>query len=131
LDWDRLGEVLTTIVVMAFILERALAVLFESRFYLARFENRLSKELIAAAVGAVVCVLWKFDALSMILLTDKTRIFGEIITGAVIAGGSKASLKLFHDVLDIRSSAHEAAFPPDSNTGKPSPNFDEAALKKP
>ena len=31
LDWERVGEVLTAIVVLSFVLERALAVPFESR----------------------------------------------------------------------------------------------------
>lgn len=39
LDWERVGEVLATIVVLAFLLERALAVLFESRFFIKRFET--------------------------------------------------------------------------------------------
>jgi len=53
---------------------------------------------------------------------------GELLTGAVVAGGSKASLKLFHDVLDVRSSAHEVAHPEDPTTKKPMPEFDKAAV---
>ena len=33
LDWERLIEVLITIVVLAFFLERSLSLLFESRFF--------------------------------------------------------------------------------------------------
>src|SRR5579862_9319275 len=95
LDWERVGEVLTTVIVLSFILERALAVLFESRQFIKRFEGKGVKEWIAATVCVAVCVIWKFDAISMIILTDKTTIFGEILTGCVIAGGSKASMKLF------------------------------------
>ena len=88
LDWERVGEVLAAIVVLSFILERALAILFESRSFLKRFESAGIKEWIAAAVCIAVCIVWKFDAISMIVLTDKTTVFGEIVTGAVIAGGS-------------------------------------------
>lgn len=129
LDWERVGEVLAAIVVLSFILERALAILFESRSFLKRFESAGIKEWIAAAVCIAVCIVWKFDAISMIVLTDKTTVFGEIVTGAVIAGGSKASLKLFHDVLGVRSSAHEAVYPDDAQTGKPSPKPDVEAAK--
>lgn len=104
-DGERLVEVLFTIVVLSFFIERALSILFESRFFLDRFEGKSIKELIAFAVGAVVCWQWQFDAVSILLVQEKMSIFGEIITGAIIAGGAKASLKLFRDVLNIKSKA--------------------------
>ena len=58
LDWERVGEVLTAIIVLAFVLERALAVLFESRLFVKRFEGKGVKEWVAAAVrknGALRC----------------------------------------------------------------------------
>ena len=129
LDWERVGEVLMTIVVLSFVLERALAVLFEHKAFLKRFDGKGVKEIIATAVAVAVCIFWRFDAVSMIVLTDHTTVFGEALTGAVIAGGSKASLKLFHDVMDIRSSAHEVAHPKDAS-GKPNPVVDPAALAR-
>ncbi len=128
LDWERVGEVLAAIVVLSFILERALSLVFESKLFIKAFEGRGVKEWIAGIVCIAVCIIWKFDAISMIVLTDHTTIFGEIVTGGVIAGGSKASLKLFHDVLDVRSSAHEVAHPDDPNTGKPQPAVDRQAV---
>jgi hypothetical protein len=105
LDWERTFEVLAAIVVLAFFTERALAPLFENRWWLARFDDKVSKELIAFLLALVVCLRWQFDAVSMIVLTAKTSPLGEVITAAVIAGGSKASIKLFRDVLDFKSSA--------------------------
>jgi hypothetical protein len=128
LDWERVGEVLAAIVVLSFVLERALSLIFESKFFIKLFEGKGVKEWIAGGVCVAVCILWKFDAISMIVLTDHTTLFGEIVTGGVIAGGSKASLKLFHDVLDVRSSAHEVAHPPDERTGKPQPEVDRQAV---
>ena len=107
LDWERTFEVLTAIVVLAFLLERALAPLFENRWWLARFDDKVSKELIAFALALVVCLRWQFDAVSMIVLTAKTSPLGEVLTAAVIAGGSKASIKLFRDVLGFQSSAYQ------------------------
>lgn len=106
LDWDRTFEVLAAIVILAFLLERALALLFENRWWLDRFDDKISKELIAFGLAAVVCWLWKFDALSMIVLTGKTTAVGELISAAAIAGGSKASIKLFRDILDFKSSGY-------------------------
>ena len=128
LDWERTFEVLAAIVVLASILERGLALIFENRVLLPHLENKGVKELIAFVVALVVCVRWQFDAVSMIILTDHVTIPGELLTGAVVAGGSKASLKLFHDVLDVRSSAHEVAHPEDPTTKKPMPEFDKAAV---
>lgn len=40
LDWDRTIEVLAAIVVLSFFVERALALLFEHKWFIARFRNR-------------------------------------------------------------------------------------------
>jgi hypothetical protein len=107
IDWERLGEVLIAIIVLSFLIERALAMLFESRFFIKRFKEKSLKEIVAVSIGALVCWYWDFDALSMIFLKDSVTIFGTIITGAIIAGGSKASIKLFKDVMGVKSMAQE------------------------
>lgn len=106
LDWERTFEVLAAIVVLSFFVERALAPLFENRWYLDRFDRKVSKELIAFLVALAVCVRWQFDAVGMVVLSAKTSPLGEVITAAVIAGGSKASIKLFRDILGFKSSAY-------------------------
>lgn len=129
LDWERLSEVLAAIVVLAFMVERALALVFEHRLFVKYFDGSGLKEVIALIVCAYVCIHWSFDSLSIVLQTDKMTRIGEVLTGAMIAGGSKASLKLFHDVLDIRSSAQEQAHPIDPKTKRPQPESDDAARK--
>lgn len=110
LDWERTFEALTIVVVLAFVVERALALLFESDPLIRHLECRGLKEGIALVVSIAVCWTWKFDAVSMFLLTEQTSIPGYILTGAVVAGGSKASIKLFHDVFNIRSSSSELRY---------------------
>lgn len=105
LDWERTGEVLVALVVMAFLLERALALLFESRFFIKRFSEKSLKELIAFGVAVLVCWYWKFDAISTIFLTEQTTMLGMVITGGIVAGGSKGSIKLFRDVMGFKSTA--------------------------
>ena len=104
-DWERTGEALMLIIILALVVERALAVIFENRIWLMHFDKPGLKELIAVIVSAWVCFQWKFDAIGMIILTEKTTFPGHILTGLVIAGGSKASIKLFHDVLGMKSTA--------------------------
>ena len=108
LDWERLFEILITIVIMAFLLERALSLLFESRVFINHAQGKSFKELIAFVVAALVCWFWDFDALSMIFLKSKVTIYGAVITGAIVAGGSKASIKLFRDILAFKSTAEAA-----------------------
>lgn len=112
-DWAMVAEVLALVVVLAFFLERALALLFESRWFLllekARDERGQGsfKPLIALAGGALICIVWQLDAVSILMHSDNMTWLGAIVTGAIIAGGSKASIKLFHDVLGVKSSAYD------------------------
>ncbi len=106
LDWDRTFEVVATIALVAVMIERALSLIFENRAFVTRLQGSPVKEVIAFAVSAAVCVWWHFDAVSTILLTDHTSYPGELITAAVVAGGSKGSVKLFRDVLGVRSTAY-------------------------
>jgi len=107
-DGERLMEVLFMIVVLSFFVERALAPFFESRFFIKRFQEKSLKEVIAFAVGALICWQWQFDALSILLVQDTVSVYGSVITGAIIAGGSKASVKLFRDMMGIASKAEQA-----------------------
>jgi hypothetical protein len=120
LDYERLFEVLTTIVILSFFVERALSVVFESRWFIGMYEanpkRKGLKELIALAVSIAVCVFWQFDALSIIIVSHETmRIPGYILTGAIIAGGSKASVRFFKEVLGFMSNAEKQRL--DSNKG--------------
>ncbi len=114
LDWERLGEVLIAIIVLSFLIERALAILFESRFFINRYKEKSLKEIIAVIAGAIVCWYWDFDALSMIFLKESVTVFGTIVTGAIIAGGSKASIRLFKDLMGVKSLAQKEADNPKS-----------------
>lgn len=105
LDWERLFEVMAAIVVLAFFLERGLAVVFENKLFLAHAGDKGLREAIAFVVAALVCWYWDFDAITMILPKEKTSLLGTIITGAVVAGGSKASVRLFRDILGFKSNA--------------------------
>lgn len=111
IDYERLMEVLVTIVILSMIIERALSVLFESKWFIDLSERKqltVAKEVISFIVSAGVCIVWQFDAISVLVVsTDHMTLPGMVITGAVIAGGSKGSVKLFRDVLGFMSSAEK------------------------
>lgn len=109
IDWEQTGEVLIGIVVMAFIVERALAVVFESKIYLRVCGDWSIKEFITLGVCFVITWKWSFDALSVILHGDKPTFIGCLLTAGVIAGGSKAALKLFRDVMGVENEQAKAA----------------------
>jgi hypothetical protein len=103
LDWEQVAEVLAAVVILSFIVERALALLFESNVFVDSLGSKGVKEPIALGFSFLICWYWKVDLLSVVLHGDKTRFLGMLVTAAVIAGGSKASLKLFRDVLGIEN----------------------------
>jgi hypothetical protein len=103
IDWEQTGEVLVCIVVLAFIVERALALIFESKIYIKVFGDWSIKEFITLLVCVLITWAWSFDALSVILHGDRPTFIGRILTAGVIAGGSKASLKLFRDVMNVEN----------------------------
>lgn len=150
MDYERLFEVLVTIVVLSFFIERALSVIFESRFFVEWNEGyKLSdfdsaghpkaastvgkdnadgteappsddtkpstskkrggiKELIALTVSIATCAVVEFDALTIIMASgDEMTNYGIALTGAIVAGGSKASMALFKDVMNFMSSAEK------------------------
>lgn len=103
LDWEMMGEILAVVVFLSFAVERALAPVFEHRLYDARLKESGLKEPIGFLVALVVCRYFEFDAMSIILRADQMSWVGYVVTAAIIAGGSKGSIKLFHDVLGIKS----------------------------
>jgi len=134
LDYETVAEVLIGIVLLSFLIERALALLFESRWFISKTEDgkvlieiyglsmddpeaqkllkqkkkKGLKESISFIVSFAICWILHFDALTIIFTSSaKTNILGYAITGAIIAGGSKAAIKLFKDWMGFKSSAEK------------------------
>jgi hypothetical protein len=105
LDWERTFDALMLVVLFAIIVERALSVLFQSQFYIEHLHRDGLKETLAVVASIALCAYWKLDAVGMILLTETTTVPGYLVTGALVAGGSKGSLKLFQDFFDLQSTA--------------------------
>jgi hypothetical protein len=109
LDEGRLFEVLFAIIALSFLVERALSVLFGWKPFVERYSGKGTKELIALLTSSIICIVWEFDALSILFVREHMTLYGEIFTGAIVAGGAKGSVKLFYDVLNIKSTAERKA----------------------
>lgn len=109
IDWEQLMEVLAAVVVLSFVVERALSLIVEHRLYVASLNASGWKEVLAFGLSFFICWNWDLDVVSVILTADQTNWIGQVTTAAVIAGGSKGSIKLFHDVLNIKSKAQKQA----------------------
>jgi|GEM_PF-4756393 len=100
------SSVLAQIVLAAFIVERALALVFEWDVWLFLMKKvpwlAGSKEVIAFLTSYTICLTAKFDALSILFKTEFSDA-GQIISAMVIAGGSKGAIKLMQDVWKIKN----------------------------
>jgi len=93
------------LVLLAFIIERGLFLLFDYRHFRERYSERGVKAPIAFLVSSFICYYYEFDILARTINPGAETVLGMIITGAVVAGGSAAAMTLFHDVLKFTRSA--------------------------
>jgi hypothetical protein len=104
LNTERLFETLTAVILLSLFLERALALVLENRWLVQRLSGRGLKEPVAFVASFLVCQHWRFDAVSG-LFNRPGDGFGFAITAAIVAGGSKASIVLFQNVIGAMSTA--------------------------
>lgn len=106
IDWELLAEVLITIIVLAFFVERALSIVVENKLFVnSRLDGNGIKEVLSFVLSLAVVRLVDFDALAILFKMDAPRWPGYLVTAGIVAGGSKASIKLFQDLMDLKSSA--------------------------
>ena len=105
IDSQRLFDVLSVIVILSFFVERFLSVVFESRWFLEKLASRHLKEPITLVFSVVICRHWDFDAVSLLFTPTRTQLLGHVLTGGIVAGGSKASIRLFRDLFGAMSNA--------------------------
>jgi hypothetical protein len=116
IDWDVLAELLVTIIVLAFFIERALSLLFEYRYFVLRFDKKGAKEPIALIVSIAIVAWLEFDSLAILFRLDAPTWWGYLITAAIVAGGSKASIALFQNVMNAKSTVMREVRPDGDTT---------------
>lgn len=108
IDWDVLIELMTTIIVLAFFVERALSIVVENKLFVqSKLDDSGIKEFLAFAVSLAIVKFVGFDAMAIMFKMDAPRWPGYFITAGIVAGGSKASIKLFQDLMGLKSSARQ------------------------
>ncbi|MEM6506863.1 MAG: hypothetical protein AAF711_15600 [Planctomycetota bacterium] len=114
------------LVVVSMVLERALAFIFEHRWFREYFEgidpdnppkpddpnkppSRSGyKGLLAIVIAIFICWIYKFDIMQDIFAHEKSSALGVIITGFVLAGGSAGAITLFQGVLRMSKENRDA-----------------------
>lgn len=102
---DDMFKILWFITALAFMIERALAVVFEHRWWLKireKFHLKGIKEVIAVLVAYGVCSWAQFDALAIMFGKNDSTTVTLLLTAMIIAGGSKGSVRLMQGYLDIK-----------------------------
>ena len=103
---------------LAFVLGGAdLALVFESRFFIQFSENQKAKPVpkgdykapIAFVLAVLTCLLYQIDIVAALMSHSHPSVFGAVITGGLVAGGSKASIKLFRDLMGVYSNQYAKA----------------------
>jgi len=105
LSWDAVFAALAQVCVIAILLERALAIVFEQKLFVERLQGKGIKELLAVIVSFAVCKTWGLDVFGAVLSHPDTHKLGTYLTALTIAGGSKVPATLFTQVWNVQSSA--------------------------
>lgn len=95
--------ILLQMVLLAMLVERALALVFEHRLVALMLDGRGLKELIALGVCWSACSYYSFDVIAHVTGKLDPQSYGQFLTALAIAGGSKASIKLFQDFLGLKT----------------------------
>jgi len=114
INWSRTIEALTMIVILAFIVERVLTLVFDTKRYEKHVASFHIKPLVAFALSFLVCYVWEFDALSIILIKQEMNLYGYLLTAGVISGGSKGALELLRNIKMLQK---QSVNPPQPDSG--------------
>ena len=99
---------LSKLVILALLLERALVMVFDYRWYKKYLDNKGLSAPIAYAVSLLVYWSCRLDVLSDPFEPGKPTAMGIAITSSVVAGGSAGAITLFQGVLGLSKEAQTA-----------------------
>lgn len=106
LDYGKAGQAIAGVTILAFMVERSLALIFESDLYEKYVDPKWPalKELVALLFSFGVCYWGKFDAYAQVV-GQPSGLLSQCLTGLLVAGGSKGAIKLMQGYLGITKDA--------------------------
>lgn len=111
MEWEPVVNELVKVVVLAFLVERALAVIFDMERVEPKLEHRDLKPVIAVAASIALCYGLEINVVGKLApgapLANNLEWLGIAVTGLVVAGGSAGAVKLLQDVLGFRRSTRD------------------------
>ena len=107
-EFFRILAALAKLVVLAMLLERALIIIFDYRWYKAKLDGYGLKVPISLMTSWIICNFYKFDVLSALFEPDKPTAMGVLLTAAIVSGGSAAAITLFQGVLKFSKEAQDS-----------------------
>ncbi|NKB45000.1 MAG: hypothetical protein GKS03_12055 [Alphaproteobacteria bacterium] len=118
LDFEALfaimGADLVKLITLAFLIERGLALIFEWSWFIwlkKKFPTLLSGTLISFLVSVFICWFYNFDIIASVMDPRAVTTIGVVITGAIVAGGSKVAIKIVQDLLKMGPGARSVDGP--------------------
>lgn len=135
-NWELVLEAVGTVVLISFIVERSLAVFFESRWYIEKSKSSSSpmrkiKEPTAYLISLLVCLAFGFNMMAVVFPNSEgfpAEAMGFLLTAGVIAGGSKGSIRLFRDLLGFQSNAYKEKRIADGSPGRTRPEAGDSKM---
>lgn len=111
-NWDLVTQALIKVVILSFLVERSLAVMFDMDGLRALLKRKRDiKPIVAILVSVGACFALHLDAFAPLGAIGATlaeiKWLGYFLTGLVVSGGSAGSVKLFQDILGFRRSSRE------------------------
>ena len=108
-EFLRVLSELAKLVVLAMLIERALILIFDYRWYQKKLSGKGIKVPISYTVSLIICAAYKFDILSELFEPGKQSTMGIVLTAAILAGGSAGAITLFQGVLGFTKDAQAKA----------------------
>jgi hypothetical protein len=110
-DYTQLTEAIFVVILLSFIIERVLSVIFEHELYKKYLDGKGLSAAIAVVLSFFVCRQFHFDLPAIMFKTPETSFLGILLTAMLISGGSKGTMQLmnfFIEALKLRASAFQA-----------------------
>ena len=121
-QYENVLAALALVVILAMLLERALALVFEWSLVRDWIRQKRLRVPLAFTASYIVCVWGHFDVFSVVFAKPEgysgALSFGTFATAAVIAGGSKGAILLFQGVLGFGREAVKARIEARSSASK-------------